>query len=211
MFTKNTLVATPATMQAVAQTVPAMSTPNQHGAFDISEGKVIELWPMPKSTKVSIKNANETASRDVTAYIFNEGVLKNTKLDNVYGNGAVDADKPVITYNDGFGGKLINQILAGLNGGRGLMCKELTIIGKDATQAQSDEAILSLDAAVQSYNAVRGTVAPINLDLGTAIRNNAFKNGMIHVKTAFWVNSLTQFSLSVPKGYEYELNFTWDV
>lgn len=208
MYTKTNLPQPASTPVAVQL---SESIANNAGIIDISEGQIIEMWPMPKSTNVLVTNPNNANSGPVIAFIFNENSLKNTLLDNVYPEGAVDADKPTVVYNDGFKGRLINSIIAGLNGGRGLMCKELTIIGRDAAGNQTDAAILLLDAAIQSYNAVRGTPAPINVDLGEAIRVSAFKNGMVTVKLKFWVNLLTQFAFNCPKGYTYELKFKWDV
>jgi hypothetical protein len=211
MFTKSIQSAEAVNMPVSATRSLAEDIANQSGIIDISEGKTVELWPMPKSTNVRVSNPDTDKSADITAYLFNENVLKNTVTDNIYGDGATGADKPTVTYNDGFGGRLINRLIEGLNMGRGLLCKELTVIGRDADGNQTDDAILSLDAAIQTYNGIRGTAAPANFDLGEAIRVSAFKNGMVTVKLSAWINMVTQVVFSCPKGYTYDFKFKWAV
>lgn len=212
MFTKSTAVVTTGPAQSIANTKTlAEDIAQNSGIIDISKDTVIELWPMPKSTNVRVVNPNTDKAADITAWLFNEDVLLNTVFNNTYGAGAGPGDKPTVTYNDGFGGKLINQLIKGLNMGRGLPLKELTVIGKDADGNQTDEAILSLDAAFQSYNGINGTPSPFNFDLGEAIRVSAYKNGMVTVKLSAWINMVTQVRFSCPKGYTYDFKFKWDV
>jgi hypothetical protein len=181
------------------------------GKVDVSNGQVIELVPTPTFTKVNVSNPNNANSLDgAMVYIFNAGVtgLKNSISDNVYPDGAVLADKVAVTYDDGFAGRYIDKLISTLALGRGLMCEELTIIGKSAG-VQSDDAILALNAAIQSYNATRGDAVPVNLDLSEGIRNTAYKAGFVTLKLAFWINQLSQFTFPIPKNYSYEFKFKW--
>jgi hypothetical protein len=172
-------ISTPAIREAVA--VSFAESKNQ-GKVDVSNGQVIELKPAATFTKVTVYNPNTSYSAELPmAYVFNEATLKNSLVDNVYPNVpasnemvpiSVDENRVKVTYNDGFNGRLIDKLIQNSNMGRGLLCEELTIIGKDDTGAQTDDAILALDAAIQSYNCTRGDAIPINLDLGEA---NLFK------------------------------------
>ena len=209
MFTRNPQTTSLEKVGTPVAASLAKDIQNNAGKIDISEGMVIELWPVAKTTKVNVTNPNTAKSADVTVYVFNENTLKNTFSDNVYPDGAADIDKPTVAYNDGFKGNFIKELIHGSNQGRGLKCVELTIIGKDASGVQSDEAILALDAALQSYNPVRGTAMPLNVDFGEAIRNSAFKDGFVTVAIEFWVNRVSQFTFPCPKGYSYELKFKW--
>jgi hypothetical protein len=212
MFSKRNVVLAQ-NLPATGNEALAEAIANKAGIIDISKGRTIELWPKPESTTVKIVNPNTTNARDVTAYFFNEDTLKNTKTDNTYGSSggaAVDGDKPVVTYNDGFEGRLINRLILGSNGGDGMLCKEITITGYDVDGNQTDEALEALDAAIQSYNAIQGTPAPINFDVSEAIRAGDFKNGKVKVKLSALINCVTQVRSFCPKGYTYSWKFKWD-
>lgn len=183
---------------------------SQAGIIDIRSGQPIEHWPHPEHSTYSIANpATALKSADVYAYIFNEDALKNTLTDNTFGEGAADADKPAISYNDGFSGKLINRAIDKMNLGRGLHCEEITIIGKDGDGNQADDAILQMDASIVSFDLLRGVEKPSNIDLGAALRSSAFKNGMVTVKVDIWFNALTQMKFFCEKGFSYDVKFKW--
>lgn len=199
------------TAQVKTAVIVANQVSADAGKVDVSNGQVIELVPIPQFTKVNVTNPNTAlALAGAMAFVFNAGAtgLKNSKDNNFYPDGAAPADKLAITFDDGFDGRYIDKLISTLAMGRGLMCEELTIIGK-VDGVQSDDAILSLNAAIQSYNATRGDAVPVNLDLSEGIRNTAFKAGFVTVKLAFWINQLSQFTFPVPKGYSYELKFKW--
>lgn len=195
-------------IQAAAALSSIMAS--ETGKVDISPDKPISINLRPESTTYVIDNPNNEKSANVVAYVFNEAYLKNTLTDNTFDPLAVSADKPSISYGDGaFSGKLVQRYIERLSQIGGLHCKELTVIAEDATNAQSDAAILNMNASLQSYNIVRGSEVPVNIDLGQALRASAFKDGMVTVKTDFYVNELTQLSFDCPKGYKYTLKFKW--
>lgn len=188
----------------------AQAIQNNSGVVDIRNGKAVDMFPLPDSTTVTLVNPNTTDARAVTAYLFNEQVLKNTKTDNTYGGSATDADKPVVTYNDGFSGRLIDSLVQKAFNATGLRCKELTIIGKNASGVQDDAAIIALDAEIRAYNALRGRPVEMPYDLSDAIRNTQFKDGMVTVSVDFVINCVSQFVSSIPKGFSYTFIFKWD-
>jgi hypothetical protein len=189
----------------------ALAIANNQGIGDVSEGKSISLFPLPDTTTVTISNPKTAGkSADVTAYFFNEQLLKNTKDDNTYGAGAADADKPTVTYNDGFSGRVIDKLIQSLNGGRGMRCKQITVIGKNDSGVQDDGAILVMDPSVKAFNALRGRSVDFPYDFRKAIRNTQFKDGLLTLNVDFWLNMVSQFTFTCPIGYSYEITFEWD-
>lgn len=197
-----TYTQTNAPVQALANAIQ-----NQSGVVDIRSGEApVYIMPLPKSSNYTIANSNASGAEEVTVWVFNEDVLKNTLTDNVIASGK----EPVISYNDGFSGKLISQLIKFARGGRGMRVREITITGKNASGVQDDAAISSMDLAVQGYQAIRGTAVPQNYDLTEALRNTQFKDGMVTVKVDFFINCVNQIVFTCPKGYSYDLNFVWD-
>jgi len=67
-----------------------------------------------------------------------------------------------------------------------------------------------MDLALQGYDAIRGTAVPFNYDLAEALRNTAFKDGMVTVKVDFFINAVNQLKFTCPKGFSYDIQIKWD-
>jgi hypothetical protein len=202
----------PRTTQAAAALQLAVNqVANQNGIIDVRGEGEIEIQPYVKTTKVKCVNPDTAKAQDGVVYIFNESIFNNT-VDANAANYAVDADpsdKISVTYNDGFKGRSIDELLKTVNGGRGLQCDELTIMGFDEDGNPSDEVIEDLDFTIQAYNPVSGKPMPYSFDPSEALRNTANKNGMVTLKTNFWINRLSQITFDLKKGQTVQLRFKW--
>lgn len=181
---------------------------NNAGIIDIRTGAVVdELYPLPDSTTFSVDASSAANSTAIKVWVFNEDVLKSTIEDNTYVGAP---NKPTLSYNDGFDGRLINGLIKNFRNGRGMRISEITVIGKDASDVQQDSAIMDMDLRLVAYNATRGSEQSKPYDLSEALRNTQFKDGMVTVKVDLMINAVSQLEFYCPLGYAYELRVKWD-
>lgn len=207
MILRKSAISLPLEQEVAPANQLANAIQNNSGIIDIRNKQAAdELYPLPESTTYSIDNTNDAASTAIDVWVFNEDVLKNTLTDNTIAAGK----EPTISYNDGFSGKLINALIKNFRNGRGMRIKEITVIGKDASDVQQDSAIMDMDLQLVAYNATRGSSVPVNYDLSEALRNTQFKDGMVTVKVDIVINAISQLKFYCPKGYAYEVRVKWD-
>jgi len=166
---------------------------NNSGVMNLSNGKTIELFPIPPT--LSFTATSTDAGGSVTNYIFNNNSLTASTTNN--GGGA---NTIVNTYGDGYSGKGYEQLFRAANAGRGILLKGITV--KSTTLAGLLDSTFFTVANLKAIFAdLQGAgVLPANINLDMAVRNTAFKDGILTVVFPFYLNALTQLSYLQPKN-----------
>jgi hypothetical protein len=175
---------------------------NTQGVYKFGTG-VVDIFPIPRSTTYSVTSAAGAGAADVTFSVFNEDVFNETPTDNGSGAGSV-----VSSYDDGFEGRSINQLIRTANGGRGLLCKGFSVIYTTGG-AQDPSGLLNSSLQMLFFNSKNGASVPFQLDIAEALRNTQQQSGTITVWADFFVNSLSQFTGVVPAGDNAKIVFLW--
>ncbi|MBA2610546.1 MAG: hypothetical protein H0U95_01150 [Bacteroidetes bacterium] len=105
--------------RSVAQNI-ATDLNNNSGVMNLSNGKTIDLFPIPQTLSLTVTSTDAGAA--VTNYLFNTNSLSPAVTTN--GGGA---NTIVNTYGDGYSGKGYEQLFRAANSGRGILIKGFTI------------------------------------------------------------------------------------
>lgn len=178
------------TPRAIANTV-AQDLQQNSGVSNLSNGKIAELYPIP--TSLAFTSASPDSGAAVSQYIFNNSDFNAATTSN--GVGVI-----VNTYGDGFTGKGYQQLFRTANNGRGLLIKGFTVKATTAAGILDSTFFTSANLSILYTNLRNGGVLPIDIDLDMAVRNTAFKDGILTVVFPFYINALTQIKYTQPKN-----------
>jgi hypothetical protein len=146
-------------------------------------GQVITALPIPPKITFTIVN-NVASDSLLDIQIFN-----NNALEPVPGS-------VVVTCSDGFGGKFIDNLVAGL-GKEGLMIFGFNITGYDKDGVKSDVTVNESNLTQLFYTGNGKSPVPFTINVSGSERNTQFKDGLFTVKVPFIVNVLSQFKMSL--------------
>lgn len=164
------------------------------GVINLSQGQVMNVNPVPTSFNVTTSSNNGAGAATVTQYLFNESVLNAAKTTN--GSGAASI---VNTYNDGFSGKVYDQLFKTMNTGQGILMKGLTIqITGYTSGSQIASPFATLAFNVITANGMGSTI-PVPIDFSEALRATNFQSGTLTILRPFFFNALSQVQLQLPK------------
>lgn len=157
-------------------------------------GQVIDFMPIPRRITVTVENTN-TSGGDLEIKIFN--------------NDTYEALQSGVTVSNstGFSGKLLNKLIAGINGSNGLLIYGFNITGYNAAGDKSDTVVNESSLELRYYNGNGSSYLPVQIDVAGAERNTQFKDGLLTVKTRLMLNFLTQFKLNL--GQEEKIQFVF--
>lgn len=167
---------------------------NNAGITNLSGGVVFNVYTIPTSLTWSVSSNNATGSGTVTVYGFNNNVLNSAVVNNGAG-----ADSIANTYGDGFSGKVYENYFRSANAGQGMRILGMTIEATNYTSGSQVSSVFS----TMSLNIIaangQGSTIPLPVNLQEAVRNTQYQSGILTIKKDFYLNSLTQLSLSLPK------------
>lgn len=158
----------------------------------VNKNTVANFMPIPESVTVEVENTGDAAA-DI--FLFNLDVFKTNSEDIV------------IDINDGFNGKLINQLIRGLMNSNGLVCYGFNITGYGADEIKSDKVVNKSQMQVRYYNGDGDSYVPVPIKVAGSERNTQYKDGLLTVKTQFVLNFLSQYKLRLGAGESMELVF----
>jgi hypothetical protein len=192
-----------ATLSNTSRSMAGYSAPaTQAGVYSAAPGKVYDVFTIPPVLNYSTVSNNATGAGTVTQYIFNNTTLNAAVTTN--GSGAASI---VNTYGDGFSGRVYDKGVASWNGGRGVLIKGFTITSTTgSTGAQYSAAFATLNMQILNANS-QGGVTPVPVDVSAALRNSQFQIGVLTVGFEFYLNSLNQLSLNLPRNTTFAITF----
>lgn len=173
-----------------------------------SEPGVIKVKPtepspngsgIPPKFIVTLKG-KDAPNGDLTAHIFN-----NTAL-NAAPSGGEAANGDII-YGDGFTGKLYERALILADAlGRGVKFYGFNITATDEATGEPDSTVFdTINLQVREYIGKGNSYRPVDLDLSGADRNTANKDGLLTVRSEFFISSMGQLVAVVPQGKNVQL------
>ncbi len=172
---------------AIAQTIAA----NQ-GVINLSKGITYDVYLIPTSLTYSVTSTNAGAA-NTTIFAFNNNVLNALVTVN---SGGVAASI-VNTFGDGFSGKVYEQYFRSANQGKGIKIIGFTLQITTLAGVATPAAFSTLAMTILSTNGY-GQNVPVSIDMNQALRNTQFNSGMLTLAYNFYLNSLTQISMSLP-------------
>lgn len=191
--------------KAAEAMVLAAAAENANGVKDLSNGKVVNMFPIPSNFNVTISSNNGVSAEAKTMYLFNESFLNASPTNN--GSGAASI---VTTYGDGFSGRVYEQYIKLANTTRGIRFNGFTVQATNYTSgAQVTTPFASMSLALQICNGQGGRL-PVQIDLNEAIRNTQYQSGILTVTKPMYVNALSQFQLSLPINTTLAFTFFTD-
>lgn len=176
--------------RAMAQSI-ATDIANNSGVTNLGNGVIVEQFPIP--TSLSFISASPNNGTSKTQYIFNTSVLNPCVESN--GVGVI-----VNTYGDGFTGKGYEQLIRSAKNGRGILIKGFTIKATTAAGVLDSTFFTSAALNIVATNLKNAGLLPVNCDLDMAVRNSAYKDGILTVVFPFYLNSLTQVQYVQPSN-----------
>lgn len=163
------------------------------GVNDLSNGKTINMFPIP--TSLGFSSSSTDAGASVTQYIFNTASLNPLVTTN--GGGASTITN---TYLDGYSGKGYAQLAASAKNGAGVLIKGFTIKATTLAGVPDDSFFTTANLNVIAANLRNGGIVPVPCDLEMAVRNSQYKDGLLTIVFPFVLNALTQIQYLQPKN-----------
>lgn len=191
------LVQNPAT--GVYAVAPPPAAP---GVVNLTQGKLFDIFTVPPVLSYTSASDNGSGAATVTQYIFNNNVMTAAVTTNGSGAGSI-----VNTYGDGYTGKIYEQLQRSANGGRGILIKGFTVTSTTtSTGAQYSTAINTMNMQILNANAQGGST-PVPVSVASALRNSQFQVGVYTVAFEFYLNALSQISVSLPANTTFAFQF----
>jgi hypothetical protein len=113
-----------------------------------------------------------------------------------------------VAYSDGFGGKLLENIIRGINGGNGLLIYGFNVTGYDKNGVKDDVTVNDSNITMNYYNGTGKNAIPFQINVSGSERNTQFKDGLFTVKVPFMVNIMSQMRASL-SGDDAKLQFVF--
>jgi hypothetical protein len=172
------------------------------GVVNLTQGKLFDIFTVPPVLSFTTASDAGVGSGTVTQYIFNNNVMTAA----VTTNGSA-ANSIVNTYGDGFTGKIYEQLMRSANGGRGIFIKGFTVTSTtSSTGAQYPTAVNTMNAQILNANAQGGST-PVPVNVSSALRNSQFQSGVFTVEFKFYLNAMSQISVSLPANTTFAFTF----
>lgn len=183
----------------------AATAENLQGVKDLSNGKVINMFPIPSNFNVTISSNNGGSAESKTMYLFNESFLNASPTTN--GSGA---NSIVTTYGDGFSGRVYEQYIKLANAVRGIRFNGFTVVATNYTSgAQIATPFTTMNLSLQICNGQGGRI-PVQIDLNEAVRNTQYQVGTLTIVKPVYLNALSQFELTLPINTTLAFTFFTD-
>ena len=163
--------------------------PSNEAVTPINPGRVASIKKLAPKYTISILNTDDA---DQDCYLFNLDTYKE------------NATEVQVTYSDGFDGKLINKLIADLDG---LLIYGFNITGYDADGVKSDAVVNASNPVLLSYIGYGERNIPTPIDVAGAERNTQYKDGLLTIKTQFVLNCLSQMLFRLGAGEKLQLVF----
>jgi hypothetical protein len=179
---------------ALKQVVSDLTSTNRgnEAITTIAEGKVVGFKPIPKKITVTIVNGS-ASEKDIC--FLNNADFK-----------ALPASVTMST-SDGFEGKLIARLMAGLQNANGLLIYGFNVTGYDDEGAKSDAVINALEMEARYYTGRGDSYIPAEIDLAGGERNTQTKDGLLTVKMMLELNFATQLKVKLGAGEKVQFVF----
>jgi len=153
-----------------------------------------DMLPIPPAFTQTIISNTGAGANAITAYFGNEPFFNATPTNN--GSGAASV---VNTYGDGWSGKGYNQLISALERGVRFYGFTLSYI-TTSTGAQNPAGLTTANTTILVADLVGANQIPKGIVINAGLRNTQYQQGTMTVQYTFNLNTLCQFSYSVPVG-----------
>lgn len=169
------------------------------GVADLSQGRQVNMFPIPETLDVSVTSVAGTGAVDTVVYLFNQDVFQNVT------NNGKGADSITYTYGDANIGKTYNQLIKTAGAGLGVKIYGFNI---DFTDSEGNAAPSAITTAAlkQVIADGNGGTIPINVKIQKAKRNTAQDRGLLTVIWETNFNALSQLAMLLPVGITCDIS-----
>lgn len=172
------------------------------GVVNLTQGKLFDIFTVPPVLTFTTASNNGTGAATVTQYIFNPNVMTAPVTTN--GSGA---NSIVNTYGDGYTGKIYEQLQRSANGGRGIFVRGFTVTSTTtSTGVQYPTGVNTMSMQILNANSQGGST-PVPVNVSSALRNSQFQSGVFTVEFKFFLNAMSQISVSLPANTTFAFTF----
>lgn len=174
---------------------------SRHTFTDTAAVMAANVFALPNSITVSLSSAAGVGAVATRVYLFNQD-----KLSNITDNGS-GANSITYTYQDGFGGNVVSELLAMARAGVGAVCYGVAIRANViATGAGSSAALATTNPAFYNYNALGGRT-DTNFNITAEQTRGDFDTSISLFRCIANVPRFSQFSLIATEGITYTCTF----
>lgn len=170
----------------------------------MAEMMAANQFPLQNSITVQVASATGVGAVTTKVYLFNQ-----SRLNNVTNNGS-GAGTITYTYQDGFGGTIVDDVLTFARGGVGAVCRGVALrMITTATDAGNAAALSTANPSFITYNMLGGSTS-MNFNITANQTRGDFDTSIEVIPCTQNIGRFVQYSFAIPAGVTATATFYFD-